>query len=80
MGATSTRPSPHPLVIEGGESAKLGRKRAARTKVFDLIIARRDWTIPPTAVMPAEAGIQYAAASPSTITVSEYWITRLRGL
>ena len=30
-------------------------------------------------VMPAEAGIQYAAAARSITNVSECWIARLRG-
>jgi len=31
------------------------------------------------AVIPAKAGIQYAAASPIVTDASEYWIVRFRG-
>jgi hypothetical protein len=34
---------------------------------------------PNSVVMPAQAGIQYAAASQSITPLSEYWIARLRG-
>jgi hypothetical protein len=33
----------------------------------------------PQAVMPAQAGIQYTAASREFTDASEYWIIRLRG-
>ena len=34
---------------------------------------------PPTLVIPAQAGIQYAATSIPSLLSLEYWITRLRG-
>ncbi len=74
MGAASSRPSLRPQRIRGRKmSMTRARMRRGKAKVY---LVERD-VAASSSVIPAKAGIQYAAAPRSTTTLSDYWIARL---